>query len=159
MWRKVKYTEGANATWQVAWLYWHYARRIGAIWPAAVPEASIRWGAVIDEWECTDAGQVEGVRGGETVQDRASRQHAWTCATDRMWSPRLNFIANFWAHFYLVLSFSKNCQDPLSAAWKGFMSQGRMVSFEGSNTLLYSRSEQSETIPGIISHTLSAPAG
>lgn len=41
-----------------------------------MPEASIRWGAVIDEWERTDAGQVEGAKGGETAQDRASQMVA-----------------------------------------------------------------------------------
>lgn len=55
-----------------------------------------------------DAGQAEGARAG-----RHCKTH-WNYFG--MKYPRLNFIANFWAHFHWVLSFPKNSQNSLSAA-------------------------------------------
>lgn len=74
MWKK--YVAAANANWQLPRLYWHWPSGIGATWPAAMPEALIRWGAVIDEWEGRDAGQVAGVQGRETEWGRGSQAAA-----------------------------------------------------------------------------------
>ena len=60
-------------------------------------------------------------------------QHIWNYLG--MKSPRLNFIADFSAHFHRVLSFSENGQTPLSAVHKSFTSQGSVVSYESPNTL------------------------
>lgn len=122
--------------------------------PSGLPDVSIRWGAVIDERAHTDAGQVEGVRGGERMQDRA-RQAAACFELSCNEISKAYFYCKFLSPLPSSSVFFQEWLKPSFCCSQG-LHVTRECGFLWKSRYSF-RLEQFETIPGKMSHTLSAP--